>query len=93
MSLAANRYIVADGPKAGRQGCVIVGCGRTFPDTGHTATICAKHWRLGDRRMRRLMRLIEARARRTGWNARLLAMHHRGFWKIVGQAQERSMGL
>lgn len=87
------RNIIAEGPKAGRQACIIVGCSRTFRDEGHNAQICAGHWRMADKRLRRLMRRLEASGRRLGWNEARLHMHHRGFWLVVQQAQERSMGL
>lgn len=88
-----DRNIIDEGAKAGRQACIIVGCGRTFKDEGHNAQICGKHWRLADKRLQRVMRRLEAAARRLGWNDARLDMHHRGFWHIVQQAQERSMGL
>ena len=78
----------------GRLRCVVPGCGRTHKcGTEIEATICGPHWRLADRRLRRLMTQVERKAKRIGWTMALLRLHDRLWQTCTRQAIERAMGL
>lgn len=50
-----------------RVGCCIPGCGRTFKreatETADTETMCGRHWRMGDQRMRDRHKQLRKRCR------------------------------
>lgn len=75
-----------------RARCVILGCRRTFPKTHHEH-MCRDHYRLADKRLRRLRAKVAARARREGWTPELEAIDGWLWRRIVRQAQERAVGL
>lgn len=78
----------------GRLRCLVPGCGRTHkcgPDIEQT--ICGRHWRLADRRLRLLMTKVERKARRIGWTMALVRLHDRLWVQATSQAIERAMGL
>lgn len=80
--------------RLGRLRCVVPGCGRTFRVEPYIEeTICGKHWRLADRRLRRLDMAVRRKARRIGWTPRLLFLDHALWLKGKAQAIERAMGL
>lgn len=79
----------------GRLRCLVPGCGRTHKVEPHIeATICGKHWRLADRRLRLLMTRVQRKAkRRGGWSAQLLALEARLWQRCTAQAIERALGI
>lgn len=77
----------------GRMRCCVPGCGRTFKDEGHLEIMCGKHWRLADRRLRRLLTRVRRAARRRGWNRQLYLLDKRIWAKARDQAIERALGL
>ena len=78
---------------AGRQRCVVPGCGRTFKDEGHEEIICGRHWRLADKRLRMLVTRVRRKARRIGWTPQLVSLDNRIWNRARDQAIERAMGL
>ena len=79
----------------GRLRCVVPGCGRTHRCGQEIEeTICGKHWRLADRRLRQLVTRVRAKARRRGgWSPQLLALDDRLWQRGKAQAIEMAMGL
>lgn len=77
-----------------RAGCVILGCRRTFPrGEAHHEHMCREHYRLADKKLRRLRTKLAAKARKLGWTLRLLEIDHWLWTRIKRQAEERAMGL
>jgi len=79
--------------RLGRLRCGVPGCRRTFRADGCDERVCGRHWRLADRRLRRLVTKVRAKARRLGWSAQLIALDQRLWTKGKAQVIERAMGL
>jgi hypothetical protein len=79
--------------RLGRQRCCVPGCRRTYRDDGYSEIMCGKHWRLADRKLRRLVTRVLVKGGRRGWPDRLLLLHDRLWQKGKAQAIERAMGL
>lgn len=75
-----------------RAACVIIGCRRTFPRTHHEH-MCRDHYRLADKRLRKLRQKLAAKARRLGWSSELMNIDNWLWARIKRQSQERAMGL
>jgi hypothetical protein len=76
----------------GRQPCCIVGCGKTFAirpgDDYEGEMMCGRHWRQAPKPMRDLERLIRQRAKRKGWNEKLVRQHY-WIWQRARRAVEK----
>lgn len=78
----------------GRMRCLVPGCGRTHKVEPHiVATICGRHWRLGDKRRRVLHGAVHRKAKRVGWTQALLRLEGHLWTAVTSQAIERAMGL
>lgn len=81
----SDRDIIPDGPKAGRQRCCIMGCGRTYKDEGYTRIMCGAHWKMAPTYMRkRHTKLVRRYKREFGDN---------GYWQYPPGSEKRLAAL
>ena len=104
-----DRNIIADGPKAGRQRCCIMGCNKTFKDEGYELVICRKHWVLAPAYRRQRVTHLRRRYKRAfgdtpHWKFEAGSENRMKSWrlaKLINEAWElchksvrdRSMGI
>lgn len=87
-------------PSPGRIPCEVIGCRRTGNaakyDPG-TRIICAKCWRLGDRRDRLIFRRCDKRMNMGQWKTargiNLRYVRHQAWDRILKKAIERRVGI
>ena len=77
--------------------CIVPWCCRTVASknlpAAHCESICGRHWRLVDPRVKWILRRIRAKARKIGWTPTLQLLEHRNWIRAKRQAIERAMGI
>jgi hypothetical protein len=76
-----------------RLACLVPFCQRTTRAGRWSEWVCGEHWRLTDRRLRRLLGRVHRNIRREGDRQCLAALEARLWERLKRQAAERAVGL